>query len=455
MLDFATTRIRPFTEDVFNDIFELAGGRRAHPDHDRRAARNADYILSDAVIELKILDDEGLSKVERQVKLAGLFATLDPDRPVHVLDRQRLDLIGQRAYDRAMEGPIKGAVKSAKGQLVQTRSEFPETKRSIMMLVNNANTALDHDEIVQMVGRRARNDTDDIDGVVVAGAYVHSDGFDTFALWPIDYVPISLDRTFPEYNALRDAFHGYAERAMTDAIINGLSADMTKGPILDTEFEFGGMTFVKPAPPLGNSSDFYVNGRPRLNSTGIETSPMVGLIFPELDRNEWGKFRAHMPGDVSLGERFEDWIAERERAISEGTLLKPLVAMAVTFDGWIASLNGLAASRRFNQVRDYANTLYQRAIAEVIDGARDLEKAKVIPSRYVLAVTELIGQDQSNDVSHIFLVEEHPGGEPRMTELVRNARIFHLHACTLGASYAVKHGVKSLRWKKIMTYAWS
>src|SRR3546814_15821781 len=105
-----------------------------------------------------------------------------------------------------MAGPIKGAVKSAKGQLVQSRSEFPETKRSILMLVNNANTALDHDEIVQMVGRRARNDTDDIDGVVVAGAYLHSDGFDTFALWPIDYVPISLDRAFPEYESLRDAF---------------------------------------------------------------------------------------------------------------------------------------------------------------------------------------------------------------------------------------------------------
>src|SRR5690554_5072975 len=123
MLDFATTRIRPLTEDVFNDIFELAGGRRAHPDHDRRAARNADYVLGDAVIELKILDDEGLSKAERQAKLARLFIALDPDRPVHVLDRQRLDLAGQRAYDRAMEGPIKGAVKSAKGQLVQSRSE--------------------------------------------------------------------------------------------------------------------------------------------------------------------------------------------------------------------------------------------------------------------------------------------------------------------------------------------
>jgi hypothetical protein len=162
-----------------------------------------------------------------------------------------------------------------------------------------------------------------------------------------------------------------------------------------------------------------------------------------------------MPEDFSLGERFEDWVAEREKAISKGTALKPLVPITVTFDEWISSLNGGAVPRHFNPVRNYANRLYQEAITHVIDNARDQNKSKVIPSRYVLAVTELIGQDQANDVSHIFLVEERPSGEPRTTALVKNARIFHLHACTLGASYAVKCGVTSLRWKKVMTYAWS
>lgn len=455
MHDFVTTRIRPLSESIFNEIIELAGGKRAHPDQDRRDARNADYVLGEAVIELKILDDEGLSKGERQAKLAALFVAQNPDRPVYVLDRAALNLDGQRAYDRAMEGPIKGAVKSAKAQLVQSRAEFPDTKLSILMLANNANTALDHDEIVALVGRRARNDTDDIDGVVVAGAYLHSDGFDTVALWPIDYVPIRLDRPFPEYDALRDAFHDYAEREMTAAIIDGLRDDMTKGPVLDTGFDHQGKIFVKPAPPLGKSSDFYINGRPRRNSTGISSCPTVGLIFPELNRTEWEKFRSHMPDDTSLGERFEDWLAERERADSQGTLLKPMVPMTVTFNGWVASLNGRSPPRRFGTVRDYANRLYQQAISEVIQGARNLDEAKVIPGRYILAVTELIGQDETYDVSHILLVEERPHSKPQMTTLVRNARIFHLHAAALGASYAVKHGVSSLRWKKDMTYAWS
>lgn len=452
-MGIATTRIRPLTEDICNGIIETVGGRRAHPDHDKRGKRNADYILGSSVIELKILEDEGLSKSDRQRKLAEIFTTLNPDRPVYVLDRNQLDLKGKRAYDRAMESPIKGAVKSAKGQLVQTRSEFPDTKRSILLLVNSGNTALDHDEIRELVGRRARNDTDDIDGIVVAGAYLHSDGFDTLALWPIHYVPISLDQTFPEYDALHDAFHDYAERAMTEAVTGDVSKELTKRPVLDTSFDLDGKTFVRPAPPLGQSSDFYINGRPRQNSAGDDFPP-VGLVFPEIDRAEWNRFRDFMPNDVSLGERYEDWLAHREQAIGESTILKPTVPMTVTLDGWIASLDGATPPRRFGSVRRYATVLFQQAVNAVLEGSRSIENTKIVPSRFVLVATEVIGQDQANDVSHILLIEPQAGDEPRITTLVNNARIRFQYAGALGASYAVKHGVSSLQWQKDKTYAW-
>lgn len=455
MFDFPYTRIRPLSENIFTQIIESAGGRRAYSHDDRQTQKNADYLLGETVIELKTLEDEGLSKTPRQSKLASLFVDLNPDRPVHVLDRDLLDPAGQRDYDRAMEGPIKRAVKTAKRQLVQSRSDFPETSNSVLLLENNANTALDHDEIVQLVSRRARNDTSDIDGVVVAGAYLHSDGFDTFALWPIDYVPVHLDRPFREYDALRAVFHRYAERAMTAAIVDGLSDEMTKGPILDTGFDIDEITFVKPAPLLGNRSDFYVNGRPRANSTGIETSPPVVLTFPELTRTEWERFRSYMPNDRSLGSSFENWLVERERASAEGTLLRPFIPISVTLQGWVSTFGDVTPPRSFEPVRNYANALFQQAVIPVIESACDLEKTKLIPSRYILAATEQIGQDQANDVSDIFLFEEGLEKKPRVTELVRNARIFHVHACTLGAAYAVKYKVGSLRWKKDLTYSWS
>lgn len=54
-------------------MIAMAGGRRAHPDSDRRTLRGADYVLDTCVIELKMLDDDGLAKPERQKKLAALF----------------------------------------------------------------------------------------------------------------------------------------------------------------------------------------------------------------------------------------------------------------------------------------------------------------------------------------------------------------------------------------------
>lgn len=66
-------RIRPLSEADIDAVIEAAGGVRAHADADRRHSPGADYLLGEAVIELKALDDEGLVKPERQAKLATLF----------------------------------------------------------------------------------------------------------------------------------------------------------------------------------------------------------------------------------------------------------------------------------------------------------------------------------------------------------------------------------------------
>jgi hypothetical protein len=454
MFGFATTRIHPLTEQVIDAIVEDAGGKRAHPDHDRRTARGADYVLGKAVIELKIMNEEPLTKAERQVKVAALFTALDPESPVHVLDRNLLDEAGCRAYDRALEGPIKGAIKSAKGQLVQSRKEYPEATRSILLLVNNGNTTLDHDEIVAMVSRRVRNDTDDIDGIVVAGAYLHSDGFDTFALWPIDYVPIHLDCDFPEFKALQTAFCGYTERAMTASLLEGPSDALSKGPVLDASFDLNGKTFVKPAPPLGSKSNFYTRGRPRFNSTGIDKSPPVGIIFPELDHAQWIKFHDFLSWTPEFGDSYRDWLDERERAFTQGSPLQPLVPVAVTFDDWRTAIEALGGDCSFESVFSFATSVFQERMTEILVRAKDISDAKILPRRFVLTLTRLIGQDEANDVSKILLVEQQPDGPPLARPLVYNARIFHLYARSLGAAYAVKHGVEALYWQKDLTYAW-
>ena len=116
-------RVRRILEVEVERIVFSAGGSRAHLDSDKRKLRGADFVIGSSVIELKILEDEGLEKPERQQKLAKLFGEKFPTRPTVVLDRALLDEQGQRAYDRIFEGPVKSAVSSARQQLQQSRIE--------------------------------------------------------------------------------------------------------------------------------------------------------------------------------------------------------------------------------------------------------------------------------------------------------------------------------------------
>ena len=82
----------------------------------------ADYELNEALIELKLVEEEGFDKEERQVKLANLFKENQPGRPVVVINPRLLDAAGQREYYNIVSGPIKTHVKKAAKQLENTAS---------------------------------------------------------------------------------------------------------------------------------------------------------------------------------------------------------------------------------------------------------------------------------------------------------------------------------------------
>lgn len=446
--------IRPLSETDIDAVIAMAGGKRAHPDADQRRKPSADYLLGEAIIELKALDDEGLTKPERQAKLATLFQKYEPDRPVIVLDRARLPQSGQREYDRILEGSIKRAVRSAKDQLRQSRAEYPSANVSILFVVNNGYTALDHAALSQMVAHRARNDTQQIDGVVVAGCYFQSDTFENFFLWPIDYIPINIGRTFTTYETLRQAWNAYADKFMTDAIQGRIASTTVKGSVVDTQFEVDGITYVKPAPPMGNKSEFFSRGRRRKNSSSLTRCPPVATTFPEMTSKEWRRFRETFPDEDFLLGSYEEWQAFRTKAAASGTPLMPFVAIPVSFSSWQKWRREQHMPKTLFSVGSYANAVFDRQIQAILSAARERSISSILPSRYVLVVTEEIGQDRANDVSHIAAIREVSNGEPFVRSLLANARMFHEYALALASAYAVADGIEYVLWQKELHYAW-
>ena len=187
--------IRPLREADIDAVFARAGGGRAHPDVDRRTDVGADYRLGDAVIELKMLDDEGLQKPERQAKLAALFARYQEGRPVIVLDPLLLPQ-ARRVMRRSWKGLLVQPYRRDVLSLSNPGKKIRMSRQQSCSLSTTASQGLTQEELVEHVARRAKNDSREIDGIVVRGCYFHSDGFDTVALWPLDYVPIHLERPF-------------------------------------------------------------------------------------------------------------------------------------------------------------------------------------------------------------------------------------------------------------------
>ncbi len=434
-------------------MVEEAGGIRLHPDHHKQAVQGADYRLGSALIELKILDEEGMDKPERRAKLAELFRRHEPERPLIVVARERLSETDRARFDRIVETPIKTAVSKAKNQLRQSRLDAPDADRSVLMVVNNGYATLDHEALKALVAHRVRNDTSEIDAVVVAGIYYHGDGFDGVFLGRFDCVPIRLDRRFND-EKLHVGWRAFLERFMTDLVRKEPGPEATKAPVSDVRFELDGVTYVRPAPAMGRPSSFYVRGRPRADSSGLTACPKVATTFPSLTRAQWSALNARLNGTASLRGSYEGWLAHQAGAVAAGLPLQPTVLVPVVIDEWAAWCGLRRLPETTGSLLGYANDVFDAEAKARIAGARERRAGAVVPSRYVLVATEVIGQDRADDISHIALVREASDGETLIRPLVEDARAFHEHALAVAAAYAVQEGYGSVLWQKNFTYAW-
>jgi hypothetical protein len=443
------SRIRPLSEDLDIDfVIAQAGGRRAHEDWDRKDTRNSDYVLGQSIIELKLLDDERLEKPEAQSKIGSLFGALQPDRPVVVIDPTILEQNDRYVYATIMQGPIRGVVRSARAQLKQSRREIGEDATTVLFVVNNGFTALTHEELLDHVVRRARNDTDEIDGVVVAGCYLHGDGFDTFTLWPINYVPIHEKRPFREFEALRSAWNKLAERHMTEFVRGEHGPTAAKEAQTDIVFEWEGRTFVKPATPIGAESTFFGARRPRLNHLPFERVKHVAFTVPRLSPVEYRRVRAALK-DEPLLENLDTWNHHVEEALSRGTPLKPVVPVDVSRGSWEAWKRRNPGSSGLDSLRAVANVRYGVEASKLVHAAKEFRPGTVVPRRYIAAVTELIGQNENNDVSHIGICT----GQ-QVEWIALNARVPHFLALALAAAHAIRLGLTDIFWRHDLRYAW-
>jgi hypothetical protein len=448
-------RIGRLREKDFDEIVALCGGQRAVVDYTRSKELNADYLLNEAIIELKLIDEEGLSKENRQKKVAELFRATQPNKPTVVLDANVLDGKSKKIYYNLMEGPVKTHVKKAAKQIDQTQKSLNQTKIRVLLVVNVGYTALDMKEFSSVVLKCARNDTSKIDYVIVAGIYYYSDRFDGFVFTPFELFPINITSPFQSFKTLREFWHKFTEKFMTSFVLGQKQLSSDRLPVIDIRFWHEDKLFVKLAPPFGKPSSFWPEGkRPRENSTGINACPPVAVTFPELNVEQWMQFKDLLPQDHSFQDNYSAWVDWSKREAKRlDSKLKPFVEVAIDFHECQSWCNQHYGQWGFSEVCQYTNTIFDRQVKETIAKAIQKSESNVLVPHYIYLVTEEIGQDMENDLSSIYVVSEVPGFKRKET-VFENERLFFEYALALAAAYAVKRKASIVMYDKDQRYQW-
>jgi hypothetical protein len=427
-------RIKKVTESEFDRVVRNAGGVRLATEG------SADYLFQDAVVELKLVMEEGLDKHTRQVKLANLFREPQPRRPVIVLDPDLLDETGLRDYYSIVSGPIKSHVRKAARQLQVTGERYDPTPVRVITILNIGYTALTPNDFRAVCVKCVQNKPDQIDWLVCGGVYFYTDTFDTYVIAPLEGVPINVRRSLPWLEKLQKAWAEFVQKAITDSLKVKVQFSESTMPVVDLTFEVEGIWYVKPMPKMPRSN--WPSGtRPRENSSGINQSPPVARTFPSLSERNWNCFRKHLGFHSHLQPSHREWLnfqMEEERKLNQK--LKPFVPVDVDYKEFVRWTSKSCGDWRFSDICRFATHLFELRIREILGRLKDKRDLAIVLPEYIELVVTEIGQDQANDLSSIYYVSEMSGATRKVT-IIEDERMFFEYGATLAASYAVKQKV--------------
>ncbi len=343
------------TENDFDEIIFDAGGKR-YTDNPKVQELNCDYILDNAVIELKIIEEEPMGKKEKQKKLIELFPPNTDTIILYPNDEQK------NQYYRILESPIQKALKKASKQLQVSAKNINATLK-IAIIMNNGLYMISKDEFQEIAIRKAKNDTSGIDILIICSMYYYSDRFDMrifFEFKDIEINKIECSNTKQLIDKLKISWNKKVEQYMTAQLIN-TSLKRTKSPITDLFFEHNGIRYVKPPIQWGKSSEFWKNGRLREDSIKESDLPSI-TILPMFNEESYKYAKENIENKDILQNSLDEyiyWIKENDKK------LKNKIQLTINIDLSKEDLQNINKSFNINDIQKYANSKYEAILEKL------------------------------------------------------------------------------------------
>jgi len=229
------------TEVFIDKVIKLAGGNRIEISDKASPPRNADYIIDDTIFELKIIEEERLLKDSVQENIIKKLIENDIEEQYYY--KNYSDFQKSNYYMNLLRKPIQNAVRSASKQIKSTRKMLEKNELiGGFIIVNNGNSSYDPDTFKECVFQATRNDTKQIDEVIIINNWVETNGFDS----NYQVVCDTLNKETPLFEKIRESFFYHLDMFMNEWGGSGFSQSTNMiEPIKNISFEKYGIIFSK------------------------------------------------------------------------------------------------------------------------------------------------------------------------------------------------------------------
>ncbi|KAF0190495.1 MAG: hypothetical protein FD165_2663 [Gammaproteobacteria bacterium] len=245
------------TESFIDGVIENLGWRRYVDIREPLDGEmNVDYVSPHELMELKIFEEEGLQKSERQTKIAALYREVASAGAIVDIELDHVPDDIRREFETLVSRPLQSAVKKAAKQIRSSSATLGMEGGGILIGVNNGYSYLNADNFEKLLVRRCRNDSTHIDHAVCISVDYHQGDFHAFVFCTVRCHAV---RGGPEWGESKrfqttvlDAFDDAMTQMMRDQM-NPILWDQGLSPIADIRFERGGVVYVREAPYIPDS----------------------------------------------------------------------------------------------------------------------------------------------------------------------------------------------------------
>ena len=243
-----------FMDAVASDLCWERCAERYAPNSGRH---NADYLSPGYIIELKILEEEGIEKEERQEKLSRLFRSAYPNSEEIDISVEETPESIRNELEKIVSGPIQTAVKKASRQIKETSEDLDLLDHAgVLLIVNCGYSYLNAETFETLVARRCANDSSRIAHIFCITVEYHQGDFDAYVFCTARGRAIRSPTSWELEEKVRDAVMARFEQAMTVMIKDQMNSDLWANrlnPIKDIRFEADGVRYVRGAPEVPDS----------------------------------------------------------------------------------------------------------------------------------------------------------------------------------------------------------